>query len=187
MAAIKLKGGIESRDPMDYVEVLNGELGYLSRLYGLEDLSFEGLWIGSSALEMLLQEEGESWDGDHKDIDIYTTPEHTDLEEMEKFPGFKGGTNGQSTYIIGDVSYSGIKDPFPLDIITDFQQSFGWGEKLGRKVEREVEEELEDPYKTYDLENIKLHLAGPGILKETKQPRESFRDQIEAIERVEKS
>lgn len=175
---------VEADRLVDYIQEFDSELGFQSFMYGLGDIDFEAIWIGSSALEIHYREAGETWKDSFKDIDVYTTLEHSDLEKLSQLTNCNNPNDGQYMYIIGGNSYFNSSGSVPLDIITDFEEAFGWETDLSSKVEEELEKEFQKPFRTYDMENVTLHLVSPPGFKLTKHPVEEFEDQLEAMERA---
>lgn len=165
--------------------VLDGDINFYtsSEKFGYEEFEFESVLIGSAALAVHADRKGLDYKTDTKDVDLYTNADFTGLEEFEKLPQASMTNENGSQYnynVAASATDVDAPDTF-VDVITDFEQAFGWSSEDADEVERMLSGEIgaSDPL----MDNsITVYLPGLETLEETFERSE--RDYSERLDMI---
>ena len=116
--------------------VLNGDLNYYTQE---SELDIDAVLTGSAALAIHADMNGEQYETDTKDVDLYIN----DMEGLETFRRLPlaertRGDGAQYHYDTSSAS-TAVRTPEAfVDIITDYESAFGWEHEDARKVEQQL-------------------------------------------------
>lgn len=117
--------------------VLNGDLNYY--MQDTEELDIDAVLTGSAALAVHADMNGEHYETDTKDVDLYVD----DLEGLERFRKFPLAERtredgAQYHYDTGSASTAVQTPEAFVDIVTDYESAFDWEQQQAEEVEQQL-------------------------------------------------
>lgn len=178
MKIVSLEEGMGCQSVYRVLGVLNADLEYYTR--GEEDIDIQAVLTGSAALAEYADRNNVHYETDTKDVDLWTTSDHGDLESLSQLPLAKETRSNGSQYRYNTSSAS-TQDQTPeafVDIITDYEEAFDWNPEDARDIEQRMSQDISgDPIVEGPVE---VYLPSIDVLEDTF--RYSGRDYTERIE-----
>lgn len=126
MKITSLEDGMGCQSIYRVLGVLNADLEYYTR--GEDDINIKAVLTGSSALADHADRNDVHYVTDTKDVDLWTTSEHGDLERFAELPLAQETRSNGSQYRYNTSAASVDNNPLEtlVDIITDYEEAFEW-------------------------------------------------------------
>jgi hypothetical protein len=181
MRLISGEEGLGCQSVYRVIVVMNGDLDYYNR--GNSDYDIDAVLTGIAAVAEHADRRGIPYQTDTKDVDLWTFGEQDDLERLLRTPlaEMSGDEMSQINYDTTSASTASNAPEAFVDIITDYEQAFGWNPEDAREVEQELSEQTTG--QPIIEGQIDVHLPELETLRKTFEYSDrDYTDRIELID-----
>lgn len=178
MKIISLEEGMGCQSVYRVLGVLNADLEYYTR--GEDDIDIQAVLTGSAALAEYADRNNVRYETDTKDVDLWTTSEHGNIEDLTELP-LARETRKNGSQFRYNTSSASTEDHPPqafVDIITDYEEAFEWETEDAQDIEQRMSQDISgDPIVEGPVD---VYLPSIDVLEDTF--RYSGRDYTERID-----